>query len=62
MGLMNGRKTDSDSNLIQLLNLDAKDIPEFQSWLVYKESKWLSHDIIDKMTKMKNHDVLKMLS
>lgn len=62
MGLMNGGKTDADSNLMQFLNLDAKDIPEFQSWLVYKESKWLSHDIIDKMTEMKAHDVLRMLS
>lgn len=62
MGLMNGGKTDADSSLMQVLNLDAKDIPEFQSWLVYKESKWLCHDIIDKMTEMKAHDVLRMLS
>uniref|UniRef100_A0A3B4UR12 TTF-type domain-containing protein n=1 Tax=Seriola dumerili TaxID=41447 RepID=A0A3B4UR12_SERDU len=52
---------DTESNLRQLLNLRAQDIPELQSWLACNESKWLSHDILNEMTELFAHDVLRTL-
>lgn len=52
---------DTESNLRQLLNLRAQDIPELQSWLARNESKWLSHDILNEMTELFAHDVLRTL-
>ncbi|XP_063747545.1 zinc finger MYM-type protein 1-like [Eleginops maclovinus] len=60
-GLAIRGKTDQASNLIQLLNLRAEDIPELQSWLARKESKWLSHDILNEMTEIMAHDVMRTL-
>jgi len=60
-GLAIRGKTDEESNLIQLQNLRAQDIPELQSWLARKESKWLSHDILNEMTEIMAHDVLRTL-
>lgn len=46
---------DTESNLRQLLNLSAQDIPELQSWLAHNESKRLSHNIVNELFA---HDVL----
>lgn len=34
---------------------------ELQSWLARNESKWLSHDILNEMTELFAHDVLRTL-
>uniref|UniRef100_A0A3B4UMN1 HAT C-terminal dimerisation domain-containing protein n=1 Tax=Seriola dumerili TaxID=41447 RepID=A0A3B4UMN1_SERDU len=48
--------------LKQLLNVARhKTIPELQSWLACNESKWLSHDILNEMTELFAHDVLRTL-
>ena len=60
-GLAIRGSTDEDSNWIQLLHLRAQDIPELRSWLARKENKWLSHDILNEMTEMMAHDVLRTL-
>ena len=60
-GLAIRGSTDEDSNLIQLLHLRAQDIPELRSWLARKENKWLSHDILNEMTEIMAHDVLRTL-
>ena len=49
-GLAIRGSTDEESNFTQLLHLRAQDIPGLQSWLARKENKWLSHDILNKMT------------
>lgn len=60
-GLAIWMKPDAQFNLIQLLNLYAKDIPEMQSWLICKDSKWVSHDILNVFTEIMSRDVLRML-
>lgn len=60
-GLAIRGKTDEESNLTQLLKLRSQDIPELQSWLARKESKWLSHDIPNEMMEIMAHDVLRTL-
>lgn len=60
-GLAIRGKTDEDSNLIQLLNVRAQEIPELKSWLAQKKSKWLSHDILNEMTEIMAHDILRTL-
>lgn len=60
-GLAIQGKTEEESNLTQLLNLRAQDIPELQSWLACKEIKWLSHDILNEMTEIMAYDVLRTL-
>ncbi len=58
-GLAIQGNTNEESNLTQLLNLRVQDIPELQSWLTHKENKWRSHDILNEMTKIMAHDVLR---
>ncbi|KAL2092995.1 hypothetical protein ACEWY4_010307 [Coilia grayii] len=60
-GLAIRGKTDEESNLNQLLQLRARDIPELRSWLARTENKWLSHDILNEMTEIMAHDVLRTL-
>lgn len=60
-GLAIRGKTDEDSNVFQLLKLRARDIPELRSWLGRTEHKWLSHDILNEMTEIMAHDVLRTL-
>ncbi|CAL9706391.1 unnamed protein product [Knipowitschia caucasica] len=60
-GLAIRGKTDDDSNIMQLLNLRAQDNPELRSWLAQKESKWLSHEILNEMIEIMSHGVLRTL-
>ena len=60
-GLAVRGKSDEESNFFQLLKVRAGDIPELRSWLGRTEYKWLSHDILNEMTEIMAHDVLRTL-
>ncbi|MGL5901592.1 MAG: hypothetical protein ACRCZO_02815, partial [Cetobacterium sp.] len=47
--------------MIQLLKLRAQDVPVLKSWLARKESKWLSHDILNEMLEIMAHNVLRVI-
>ena len=52
---------DTESNLRQLLELRANDIPSLQSWLQRTKYKWISHQILNENLELMAHDVLRSL-
>uniref|UniRef100_A0A147BCI9 Putative tick transposon n=1 Tax=Ixodes ricinus TaxID=34613 RepID=A0A147BCI9_IXORI len=53
---------DTESNLRQLLELRANDIPSLQSWLQRTKYKWISHQILNETLELMAHDVLRSLT
>ena len=52
-------KTEIESNLHQLLNLRAEDVPELLEWI--DNGKYLSHDIINELINMMGNAVLRSI-
>lgn len=53
---------DTESNLRQLLELRANDIPSLRSWLLRTKYKWISHQILNEMVELMAHDILRSLT
>lgn len=61
-GLATHGHEDTESNLRQLLELQANDIPSLRSWLLSTKYKWISHQILNEMVELMAHDILRSLT
>lgn len=50
--------TDKCSNIHQLLQLRAEDVPELKSWLQRTKYKWISHEVLNELISLLATDVL----
>lgn len=62
LGLAVHGRDDAESNLGQLLELHANDIPKFQSWLCWTLYKSVSREILNKMLDIMAHNILRSLT
>lgn len=58
---LRGDNNDEGSNLMQFLQMRAKDVPELNAWLKRDSCKWLHHDIINEILQMMSNEVLRSI-